>query len=448
MGMAAMAENEVKNVTQNLNYSSLNDAITNAAENDVIIINEDLVISSQINVNKTITIKSEKNVTIKLSDDNTTFATLIVSAGAPTIGCDEYKITFDGNRKKWSNNFVEYSSTSGDGKFINLAFKDYTCSAGANARFILKKNNSTLLLKNISFDNCMAPHESGNGSIIRNENKADGIKFEGNISITNAGATKYDLYLKTRFNITANGAKFNKKMLVCLDGSFNSINQTFATIADPQKDKYIEMFDVANDNLGTCRRINDLKTTEAYTLDVSDAGAATLILPYDARIPAGASVYTISYSTGNSANATEVTNTLNTNTPVYIKAEEGKYKFTNKANVSEVTAPSGIHTSGALTGVYTTTDVPEGSYILYNGSKGVGFYKSNSSTVNAYRCYLTAKGAPANLRINFGEATGISDVQSTTAKVRGAECFNLNGQRVSNSSKGIVIINGKKFINK
>ena len=47
----------------------------------------------------------------------------------------------------------------------------------------------------------------------------------------------------------------------------------------------------------------------------------------------------------------------------------------------------------------------------------------------------------------IGTSTGISDIQAPKSSKDGAT-FNLLGQKVSNDTKGIVIKNGKKFINK
>ena len=46
-----------------------------------------------------------------------------------------------------------------------------------------------------------------------------------------------------------------------------------------------------------------------------------------------------------------------------------------------------------------------------------------------------------------GTSTGISDIQAPKSSKDGAT-FNLLGQKVANDAKGIVIKNGKKFINK
>ena len=187
-------------------------------------------------------------------------------------------------------------------------------------------------------------------------------------------------------------------------------------------------------------------TDYSYTLSVSDAGAATLVLPFDATIPVGVEVYTLNYTAGASAaQATEVTATLPANTPVLVIAAEGNYDFTGAG----IWQKAATMTSDALTGVYQKTVVPTGSYILTKKDDVVAFRKADGSTntVEANRAYLTATGASAPmLSINFGGGTtGISDVKSQMEEGRG-EYYNLNGQRVAQPNKGLYIINGKKVI--
>ena len=49
--------------------------------------------------------------------------------------------------------------------------------------------------------------------------------------------------------------------------------------------------------------------------------------------------------------------------------------------------------------------------------------------------------------IELATATGISSISATEAKEKTAT-FNLAGQQVSESYKGIVVKNGKKYLNK
>lgn len=87
-------------------------------------------------------------------------------------------------------------------------------------------------------------------------------------------------------------------------------------------------------------------------------------------------------------------------------------------------------------------------YVLGVGatnSGNVGFFEFTGSTLAANKAYLVlSPGAAANLRMEFpGEATSIKSVESTD---NNRMMYNLNGQRVNASAKGIVIMNGKKVV--
>ena len=190
------------------------------------------------------------------------------------------------------------------------------------------------------------------------------------------------------------------------------------------------------------------KTTvdAAYTLTVSAAKAATLVLPYDAQIPADVKAYTLTAEAGaNKAVATEVTGTLPANTPVLVNAAEGSYEFTVSSIVENNVTTA---TAGALTGVYSRTLVPTGSYVLQNHGGVVAFYKvdpSNPQQVNPYRAYLSAQSTKARILIDFEETTGIKDaVKSEELRIK--SYYDLQGRKVAQPTKGLYIVNGKKLI--
>ena len=111
---------------------------------------------------------------------------------------------------------------------------------------------------------------------------------------------------------------------------------------------------------------------------------------------------------------------------------------------------------GTLTDINALpSDVPsdEGTntnYILNNGANGVGFYKANGNKVGAGKAYLQLPtNAAAKTFIGFdeeGEATAISTIDN--GQLTMDNVYNLQGQKVGSEYKGIVIVNGKKFINK
>ena len=98
-----------------------------------------------------------------------------------------------------------------------------------------------------------------------------------------------------------------------------------------------------------------------------------------------------------------------------------------------------------------TVSVPKDNYILVGGKwKKV---VATTNTIGANRAYLdlsrltptTAKGNIA-MSLGDGAATGITELKAGEATSH--VFYNLNGQRVPANYKGIVIVNGKKYINR
>lgn len=93
-------------------------------------------------------------------------------------------------------------------------------------------------------------------------------------------------------------------------------------------------------------------------------------------------------------------------------------------------------------------------YVFANdASYGIGFYKaSGTGTLAAHKAYLDLSRSSFNahdfLGFDFGEATGIANVDVNTKFDANAPMYNLAGQRVGKNYKGVVIVNGKKMLNK
>lgn len=183
-------------------------------------------------------------------------------------------------------------------------------------------------------------------------------------------------------------------------------------------------------------------------LTVTSAGASTLVLPYEAKIPEGVKAYTLTNTEGEAtAIATELTGSIPANTPVLINAVAGTYIF----HGTETTWEGTEKTVGALTSVRACKYVPVGSYVLQNHNGKVGFYKVetvSSVMIGANRAYLTPSVAMAAAKINieYSEVTGITSIKTTT--IENDVMYNLAGQKVGNDYRGIVIKNGYKFFNK
>ena len=96
--------------------------------------------------------------------------------------------------------------------------------------------------------------------------------------------------------------------------------------------------------------------------------------------------------------------------------------------------------------------IPANSYALSSSKEyGVGFYYSNYEgwTIDAHKAFLTLDSSAAkSIIFQFeDEPTGIESLTPALSEGEGA-AYNLNGMRVDDNYKGIVIKNGKKFYQK
>ena len=76
--------------------------------------------------------------------------------------------------------------------------------------------------------------------------------------------------------------------------------------------------------------------------------------------------------------------------------------------------------------------------VKYNGSK-------IADIVNTFQMGAMPFGIVTNFN---SEATGISSIKTDVQKKNDGKMYNLNGQVVRESYKGVVIVNGKKYFNK
>lgn len=187
-----------------------------------------------------------------------------------------------------------------------------------------------------------------------------------------------------------------------------------------------------------------------HTLSVTDAGAATLVLPYEAEIPENVKAYTLTYTSGDKAVATELTGVIPANTPVLVNAEKGDYTFKATATLTTKAAKP---VSGSLHGVWSEVVVPEGSYVLQNQSGTVAFYRVGAEgfKVNANQAYLSATetAGAKMLNIDFGgEATAINGVEAGASNAN-TQVYTIDGKKANrnNLAKGkVYVTKGKTFI--
>ena len=152
-----------------------------------------------------------------------------------------------------------------------------------------------------------------------------------------------------------------------------------------------------------------------------------------------------------SLDLTNAATTTVANKPYAIKVGTA---FTS-ATIDGVTVVEGTPEQDAIngwtfSGNYIKTNVPQYAYFFQNN-----YLKQASGTgvsLKPFRGYFTYVTPQAGREVLFdldsNSATGISLTPYPSPKGEGSEFFNLAGQRVTKSYKGVVIVNGKKVVRK
>ena len=170
------------------------------------------------------------------------------------------------------------------------------------------------------------------------------------------------------------------------------------------------------------------------TITVGAAGNATFGTLYKNAKPNGVKAYAAKVN-GKKVELTEVTN-VPAGKGVVIEAAEGSYAPTFDVDADDIDTDL-LVSNGTVVGDGTI-------YVLANKNSVPGFYKlANGQTVPAGKAYLKIT-TPAPEFLPFeGGVTGIETVKAAKAN---KDIFNLAGQRVAKTAKGLYIVNGKKVV--
>lgn len=182
----------------------------------------------------------------------------------------------------------------------------------------------------------------------------------------------------------------------------------------------------------------------------------TLVLPFavsadkvKAQFGEGVEVAEYSNTDGEEINFSS-TEDIKANVPVLIKpttvSAENTYTFDGVTLVAG--DPKTIGVSYDFVGSYKPYNLATDNYMLYNNQ----WWKNEEGDnykVNAFSAYVQATTPEAAKQLTLvidGKTTGLK-LNTVTGNIEG-ETYNMAGQRVANSYKGLVIKNGKKIIKK
>ena len=186
-------------------------------------------------------------------------------------------------------------------------------------------------------------------------------------------------------------------------------------------------------------------TDFAHTLTVGDVKWASLMLGFEAAIPAEVTAYVVSSVEDGYAQLTEMEGVLPANTAVLINAEASDYEFAYSAATPATVA------ANELKGTLYDKNVEGAAYALGVKNSVVALYTVNldqaegTAFINyAYKAYLPKNTAAASISLHIEGATGIEP--STLNSQPSTQIYDLMGRRVAKMAKGVYIVNGKKVV--
>ena len=183
----------------------------------------------------------------------------------------------------------------------------------------------------------------------------------------------------------------------------------------------------------------------------------TLVLPFavsaeDVKAKFGNDAKVVEYSNAEDVNInfTTSTNGIKANVPVLIMPAavnaENTYTFNSVSIV--VADPKADGTNYSFVGSYNPYTLVNDDYMLY-ADKWWKTETGDKYKIKAFRAYIKAKTPAAAKQLNLvidGQTTGLK-LNTVNGNIEG-ETYNIAGQRVANSYKGLIIKNGKKIIKK
>lgn len=187
-------------------------------------------------------------------------------------------------------------------------------------------------------------------------------------------------------------------------------------------------------------------TPASKDISLTNAGYATFCLPYDATIPEGLTAYTAT-DNGETVKLTAIeSGKIAAGEGVVLKGKGGTYTFV--ATAEDVSATAGNQMVGV------TEDTPltsaDNAYMLTRKKDdgSIAFrLLATDYTLGANKAYLKLENNARNLIsvVWDDNATGIYDLSEKEEAENGA-IYNLAGQKLMRTQKGINIINGKLVI--
>lgn len=301
-------------------------------------------------------------------------------------------------------------------------------------------------------------------------NNTRGINTRGEASWSNE-----DTFIKTGglnndpvSDVGYSGAGWQWRFLPFTLETETEVTMTFYAEAST-KNQWMSIADgelLSAENVATSVEYNDEETSDIEDVDVANVtitrkvkeGLNTVVLPFDltlgqmeAAFGTGAEVYAYTETGDNPKDVTINFNkvaagTISANVPVLVKATKASTEQVFEG-VQVVAPTADVKVAGTnfdYVGVYAPMTVATGDYFVSDGK----LFKSVGSTnLKGFRAYLKDKNPDTTGEVKLyidGVATAISEINADVQE--SGVIYNLAGQRVSKTTRGIYVKNGRKVV--
>ena len=266
---------------------------------------------------------------------------------------------------------------------------------------------------------------------------------------TDATTTEVDLTTATTFSLFDLGVNKNALVKVCAGSAIanteNVINSDNTCAKLVLRDGAFDFGHTGSDFTAT---------SVSYDRTFTANNASTVCLPFaltSSEASALGTFYTLSALSGTTLTF-ETASEPAAYTPYLFVPTATAFSSYSSKSIAATPAALKTSVSGAdFIGTMTAQTLKSDGFNTLYGYKNGQFVKIGTGSgahINPFRAYISIPGSssPApSFSIDFGgETTGINAVHGEGLKVNGY--YNLNGQRVSQPSKGLYIMNGKKVI--
>ena len=175
---------------------------------------------------------------------------------------------------------------------------------------------------------------------------------------------------------------------------------------------------------------------DVATLTIPTNGLRLVMAPFDASLPEGVRAYVL----GSDLTLTPIQQ-ITAHQPVLIESGSGTVTLSGCGTIGYSVSPL----DALLRGTYTSVPLYPGDYVLTHNDQGErGFLRvATVGVLQPFDAYLQLPSSTADFLPLDLSQTGIN---TATAELSPAAAYNLHGQRVNSTAKGIIIVRGKKTV--